>query len=84
MKTAKTVTAGPVLPTSSLVPVVLLLLSLTAGLAKVLLDPSTPTHTVLPEEVAVIFEAVATAVALLEALVMDNGKMVSTYPVQQT
>lgn len=72
---------------------VLLLLSLTAGLAKVLLDPSTPTHTVLPEEVAVIFEAVATAeaaaavataVALLEALVMDNGKMVSTYPVQQT
>ena len=84
VKAVKTVTAGLVLPTSSLVQVVLL--DPTAGLAKVLLDPSTPTHMVLPvgaveavgtsEAVAIAEEvAAATVEALLVVLVMDSGRM---------
>ena len=84
VKTAKTVTAGLVLPTLSLAQV--LLLSPTAGLHRALLDPSTRTHTVVQAAVAEIFEAVATAavaeaataVVLLAVLETDNGKMAST------
>jgi hypothetical protein len=82
VKTAKTVPAGLVLPTSSLVQVALL--NPTAGPAKVLLDPSTPTRMVLPVVAAVTFEAAATVAALLAALAMDSGKMVSTSQAHQT
>jgi hypothetical protein len=87
VKTAKTVTAGPVLLTSSLVQAVLL--DLTAGPAKALLEPSIPTQTVLQVEavaVAVTSEAVATAEEAVEATVEDllvapemgSGRMVCT------
>jgi hypothetical protein len=90
VKTAKTVQAGLVLPTSSLVRVALL--NPTAGPAKVLLDPSIPTRMVLPVLAAVTFEAAATAeaeeaatvAALLAALATDSGKMVSTSQAHQT
>ena len=84
VKTAKTVTAGPVLPTSSLVQVVLL--DPTAGPAKAPLDPSTLTHTVLQVAAAVTSEAVAIAEEAAEATVEDllvapemgSGRMVCT------
>ena len=90
---AKTVTAGLVLPTSSLVQVVLL--DPTAGLAKVLLDPSTLTHMVLlveavevvetSEAVATVEEvAAATVEALLVALVMDSGRMAFMFQALRT
>ena len=57
-----------------------------AGLARALHDPSIPMRTVHQVAVVQIFEAPATAAAaeaamaeaLLVALEMDNGKMVST------
>lgn len=84
MKTAKTVAAGQVLLTSSLVQVVLL--DPTAGPAKALLEPSIPTHTVLQVAAAVTSEAVATAEEVAEATVEDllvapemgSGRMVCT------
>ena len=93
VKAAKTVTAGLVLPISSLVQVVLL--DPTAGLAKVLLDPSTLTHMVLlveaveaaetSEAVAIAEEvAAATVEALLVALVMDNGRMAFMFRAHRT
>ena len=93
VKAAKTVTAGLVLPISSLVQVVLL--DPTAGLAKVLLDPSTLTHMVLlveavevvetSEAVATVEEvAAATVEALLVALVMDSGRMAFMFQVLRT
>lgn len=90
VKAAKTVTAGLVLPISSLVQAVLL--DPTAGLAKVLLDPSTLTHMVLlveavetSEAVATVEEvAAATVEALLVALVMDSGRMAFMFQALRT
>ena len=88
MKTAKTVTAGQVLPTSSLDLV--LLPDPMAGLAKARLDPSTRPHTALQVEVVETFEAVATAAAvatveaLLVVLAMDSGRMVSMSQAHRT
>lgn len=87
VKTAKTVTTGQVLQTSSLVQVVLL--DPTAGPAKALLEPLIPTHMVLqvePVAVAVTSEAVAIAEEVAEATVEDllvapemgSGRMVCT------
>lgn len=93
VKAAKTVTAGLVLPISSLVQAVLL--DPMAGLAKVLLDPSTLTHMVLlveaveavetSEAVATVEEvAAATVEALLVALVMDSGRMAFMFQALRT
>jgi hypothetical protein len=92
VKAAKTVIAGLVLLTSSLVQVVLLL-DRTAGLAKAPLDPSTQLPTELQVAAVVISEAVATAVeeveeaiveALLAALATDSGRMACTSQVHRT
>lgn len=89
VKPAKIVTAGLVLPISSLVQAPLP--DPMAGLAKVLHDPSTLPHTVLQAEAVVIFEAAAIAeeeevVVVAEAIVevlpaalaMDSGRMACT------